>query len=139
MERTNIRHVDPNIFEEKIDFITIDVSFISLDLVIPVVKEIISKNNNKSEVVALIKPQFEADKKDVETGGVIKNKETHYKVLEKIIDLLKEHNLTLTGLTYSPIQGAEGNIEYLAYFKKGNNSFKFDYKKVIEDAFNNFA
>ncbi|MEG0615811.1 MAG: TlyA family RNA methyltransferase, partial [Oscillospiraceae bacterium] len=100
LEKTNIREVNDYIFDEKIDFITIDVSFISLKLVLPKVKEIL-KNG---EFVALIKPQFEAGKADVGKKGIVKSPKIHIKVLEEIVQLVGI-NFAVKALDFSPISG----------------------------------
>lgn len=115
MERTNIRYVTPEQIGELVDFASIDVSFISLKLVLPVAKKLTSENG---EIVALIKPQFEAGREQVGKKGVVRDIKVHYEVIKNTIDFAKEIELFPAGLSYSPIKGPEGNIEYLAYFKK---------------------
>lgn len=115
MERTNIRYVSPEDIGEAIDFISIDVSFISLRLVLPVAKELLADNG---EIVALIKPQFEAGREQVGKKGVVKDIKVHYEVIKNILDFARSIDLYVAGLSYSPIKGPEGNIEYLAYLKK---------------------
>jgi len=112
MERTNIRHVTPEMIGEMLDFVSIDVSFISLGLVLPVVRELISSNG---KVVALVKPQFEAGREKVGKKGVVKDPAVHLEVLEKFERNAKDSGFLLKQLTYSPIKGPEGNIEYLSY------------------------
>ena len=121
MEKTNIRFVTPDMIEDVIDFISIDVSFISLTLVLPVA---ISLLNDKKEMVMLIKPQFEAGKEKVGKKGVVKDPAVHEEVIKKIVDFVIENNLKIAGLTYSPVKGPEGNIEYLLYI---NNSCDIDF------------
>lgn len=115
MERTNIRYVTLKDIGERIDFASIDVSFISLKLVLPVAKELLSEDG---ELVALIKPQFEAGREQVGKKGVVKDINVHYEVIRKIIDFAVDIGFYAAGLSYSPIKGPEGNIEYLAYLKK---------------------
>ena len=115
MERTNIRYVKPEDIEDKIDFASIDVSFISLKLVLPVAKELTSDNG---EIVALIKPQFEAGREQVGKKGVVRDINVHYEVIKNVIAFAREIGLYPAGLSFSPIKGPEGNIEYLAYLKK---------------------
>ncbi|MDO5715054.1 MAG: TlyA family RNA methyltransferase [Tissierellia bacterium] len=112
MERTNIRHFDPSIITDKINFITIDVSFISLELVLPKARELLHENGH---LVALIKPQFEAGKGKVGKGGIVKDRRVHYEVLEKIFRLAKSLDFQVIDLTHSPITGTTGNIEFLIY------------------------
>ena len=115
MERTNIRYVTPEDIGEEIDFASVDVSFISLKLVLPVAKTLLADNG---EIVALIKPQFEAGREQVGKKGVVKDIKVHYEVIKKILDFARSIDLHVAGLSFSPIKGPEGNIEYLAYLKK---------------------
>lgn len=115
MERTNIRYVTPEDIGEEIDFASIDVSFISLTLVLPVAKNLLSSDG---EIVALIKPQFEAGREQVGKKGVVKDINVHYEVIKKVLDFSRSIDLHPAGLSFSPIKGPEGNIEYLAYLKK---------------------
>lgn len=115
MERTNIRYVTTEQIGEKIDFASIDVSFISLKLVLPVAKEL---TGDSGEIVALIKPQFEAGREQVGKKGVVRDINVHYEVIKNVINFAREIGLYPAGLSYSPIKGPEGNIEYLAYLKK---------------------
>lgn len=115
MERTNIRYVTPEEIGESIDFASIDVSFISLKLVLPVAKSLLSDDG---EIVALIKPQFEAGREQVGKKGVVKDIKVHHEVIKKILDFARSIGLYVAGLSFSPIKGPEGNIEYLAYLKK---------------------
>lgn len=117
MERTNIRYVTPEDIGEEIDFASVDVSFISLKLVLPVAKTLLADNG---EIVALIKPQFEAGREQVGKKGVVKDIKVHYEVIKKILDFARSIDLHVAGLSFSPIKGPEGNIEYLAYLKKPN-------------------
>lgn len=112
MERTNIRHLDD--LPDIVDIITIDVSFISLAIVIPSVKKFLK---NGGELVSLIKPQFEAGREKVGKNGVVRDKSVHIEVINKIIDVLKDLSFSVRGITFSPIKGPEGNIEYLIYAK----------------------
>ncbi len=126
MERTNIRNVSLDDIGEKIDFISIDVSFISLRLVLPVAKSLLKEDG---EVVALIKPQFEAGREKVGKKGIVREKNTHCEVIESVINFSRELGLGVSGLSYSPITGATGNIEFLIYLK--NNSEKTIENKEI--------
>ena len=118
MERTNIRYVTPDDIGEPVDFASIDVSFISLMKIMPATKELLS---DKGEVVALIKPQFEAGKEKVGKKGVVRDINVHKEVVKSIVDYLYSENLNVLSLSYSPIKGPEGNIEYLVYFTKDKN------------------
>lgn len=115
LERTNVRYITNEQIPEKTDFSSIDVSFISLCLVLPKVSELLKDNG---ECVCLIKPQFEAGREKVGKKGVVREKSTHIEVVEKIIDFAEDIGFTVKGLDYSPIKGPEGNIEYLLYLSK---------------------
>lgn len=115
MEKTNIRYVTPEDIGVALDFASIDVSFISLRTIMPTVKALLG---DKGEVVALIKPQFEAGRDKVGKKGVVRDKEVHLEVINTIINFLMENELNVLGLSYSPIKGPEGNREYLVYFTK---------------------
>lgn len=120
MERTNIRYVTPDdINGEYIDFASIDVSFISLRLVLPVAYNLLSENG---EIAALIKPQFEAGRSQVGKKGVVRDKRVHFEVIRSVLDFAAETGFEIHGLTFSPVKGPEGNIEYLAYLRKGDNN-----------------
>jgi 23S rRNA (cytidine1920-2'-O)/16S rRNA (cytidine1409-2'-O)-methyltransferase len=112
MERTNIRYVKPEYIGEMLDFASIDVSFISLKLVQPVVKTLL---HEKGEIIALIKPHFEAGRETVGKKGVVRDKGVHIEVIKSIIDFAITNGFAVKGLTFSPIKGPEGNIEYLVY------------------------
>lgn len=114
MERTNIRYVTPEDIGEKIDFASIDVSFISLRLVLPAAKALLAENG---EIAALIKPQFEAGREQVGKKGVVKDIGVHLEVVKNIVNFVKEIGMCPMGLSFSPIKGPEGNIEYLLYIK----------------------
>lgn len=120
MERTNIRYVTPDDIGMSLDFASIDVSFISLRLVLPVAFNLLGDNG---EVVALIKPQFEAGREQVGKKGVVRDIKVHYSVVKNITDFAENIGFFAEGLSYSPIKGPEGNIEYLIYLKKqGQNN-----------------
>jgi len=115
MERTNIRYVTRADVSDVIDFISIDVSFISLTKVLPVAVTLLSQ---EGELVCLIKPQFEAGREKVGKKGVVRDSEVHIEVIEKIISHAIMLGLHIINLDFSPIKGPEGNIEYLLYLKK---------------------
>lgn len=116
MEQTNFRYSKPDDFKEGVPaFATIDVSFISLGLIFPPLRAILKE---EGEVVALIKPQFEAERADVGEGGIIRDPIVYRKVLNKVLAEAWENSFHLLDLTISPITGSKGNIEFLAYFKK---------------------
>ena len=114
LEKTNIRYL-PQESAEKVDFISIDVSFISLIQVLPAAKAFLKAGG---EIAALIKPQFEAVKKALNKKGVVKDKKVHLEVVKTILSFAESVGLYAKGLTYSPVRGPEGNIEYLAIFSE---------------------
>jgi 23S rRNA (cytidine1920-2'-O)/16S rRNA (cytidine1409-2'-O)-methyltransferase len=118
LERTNIRYLTRDAFREIPDFATIDVSFISLDKVLPVLAGLMS---GEAAGVALIKPQFEAGREKVGKKGVVRDPQVHVEVIEKLVRLFLEQGWSVKGLDYSPIMGPEGNIEYLLYFQREDN------------------
>ncbi|MEQ8196801.1 MAG: TlyA family RNA methyltransferase [Clostridiaceae bacterium] len=115
MERTNIRYVTPEDLGEKADFASIDVSFISLKKIMPAV---ISLLKDDGAVIALIKPQFEAGRDKVGKKGVVREKSVHEEVILSIAEYLSNENLNILDLSFSPIKGPEGNMEFLIYFTK---------------------
>lgn len=112
MERTNIRYVTPEQLGEPLDLSVVDVSFISLKIVLPAIKNLLKPDG---QVLCLIKPQFEAGKEKVGKKGVVREPETHKEVLEGFISLAGELGFTILGLTHSPVKGPEGNIEFLGH------------------------
>jgi len=116
VERTNIRYVQPEQFEKPLQLAVIDVAFISLKLVLPVVSNLLVPNG---EIIALIKPNFEASREEVEPGGIITARDIHQRIISEISDFASEIGLCPIGVCESPIRGADsGNIEYLIYLKK---------------------
>lgn len=113
MERTNVRYVTPEQLGEPLDLSVVDVSFISLRIVLPVIKTFLKENTG--QVLCLIKPQFEAGKEKVGKKGVIRDPAVHKEVLDDFVALTKEINFKILGLTFSPVKGPEGNIEFLAH------------------------
>ncbi|CCO08928.1 TlyA family RNA methyltransferase [Desulforamulus hydrothermalis] len=116
LERTNIRYLEPRLLPEKPSFATIDVSFISLALVLPRVDLL---TEAQAAGIALIKPQFEAGKEKVGKKGVVRDPAVHVEVIHKILGVVTDLGWQVGGLDFSPIRGPEGNIEYLLYFLKG--------------------
>lgn len=112
MERTNIRYVTPEDLGEPLDLSVVDVSFISLRLVLPAVQKLLKPTG---QVLCLIKPQFEAGKDKVGKKGVVREKSTHVEVLEHFLELADELGFTVRNLTFSPVKGPEGNIEFLGH------------------------
>lgn len=134
MERTNIRHLTPEMLEERPALAVMDLSFISLKLVLPVVKQLLAP---EGEIVCLIKPQFEAGKEKVGKKGVVRDPGVHLEVIRSVIDHAESLGLVPLGLDYSPIRGPEGNIEYLAHFSLGGEGRGYaDPKSVVEASHN---
>ncbi len=130
LERTNVRYITAEQVPDKIDFASVDVSFISLCLVLPAAFPLLSDN---AECVCLIKPQFEAGREKVGKKGVVRDKAVHAEVIEKIYNFASEIGFSVLGLDFSPIKGPEGNIEYLIYLKKGGTeSVSADIKAIVE-------
>ncbi|MED3660774.1 TlyA family RNA methyltransferase [Ureibacillus sp. FSL K6-8385] len=140
MEKTNFRYSKPEDFTMGLpDFATIDVSFISLSLILPVLYNILLPGG---DVVALVKPQFEAGKEKVGKKGIVRDPKTHLEVLEKTARMAEETGFAVKNATYSPITGGEGNIEFLFHLVKpqeGQEVIPFtDFKKVVEQAHQEF-
>ncbi len=135
MDRTNARYIEPENFDDSIEFITCDASFISLRLILPVINKICALKNG--EAVVLIKPQFEAGRGKI-SKGVIRDKNIHAEVLEGVLKFIHDEiNFYVTGLTHSPIKGPEGNIEFLCRLSRENiNDFTPDIEKIINEAHN---
>ena len=112
MERTNIRYVTPEDLGEPLDLSVIDVSFISLKIVLPAIKALLKPTG---QVLCLIKPQFEAGKEKVGKKGVVREPEIHKEVLDAFVETVTELGFTILGLTFSPVKGPEGNIEFLGH------------------------
>lgn len=132
MERTNIRYVTPEQLGEPLDLSVVDVSFISLKIVLPAIKALLKENG---QVVCLIKPQFEAGKEKVGKKGVVREKSTHIEVLEAFLELAESLQFRVLGLTFSPVKGPEGNIEFLAHLQLGEgDTFAPDPAAIVEEA-----
>jgi 23S rRNA (cytidine1920-2'-O)/16S rRNA (cytidine1409-2'-O)-methyltransferase len=132
LEKTNARYLDKNIIPEQADIITADVSFISLTLALPAAIENLLKEGG--ELVALVKPQFEAGRSQVGKKGVVRDKAVHQQVLERICTACRRWGLSPSGLTHSPVTGPNGNIEYLLYALKNFAPLCFDIAAVVEAA-----
>jgi len=115
LEKTNIRYLERDAVHDEIDIATIDVSFISLLKVIPKAMDFLK---SQGEIIALIKPQFEAERKQIGKGGVVKDEVVRLEVVENIKSAFGKMGLTVLGTTTSPIKGPKGNVEYLIYLKK---------------------
>ena len=141
MEKTNIRYVTPEDLGEKIDFSSIDVSFISLTKVLLPIYNYLKEDG---QIVALIKPQFEAGREKVGKKGVVREKSTHYEVIELVLSYAVSIGFKVLNLDFSPIKGPEGNIEYLAHLQKTGevgtlDSVNIDWKQIVENAFETLA
>ena len=121
MEQFNFRYAEPDDFEATPNFASIDVSFISLDLILPALHRILAENG---QVVALVKPQFEAGREQIGKNGIIKDPKIHLAVLEKVAAFAGTHGFAVMGVDYSPIQGGHGNIEFLMYLEKKEEKTK---------------
>lgn len=115
LERTNFRYVTREQVPDAVDFSSVDVSFISLSLILPVLRELLTA---EGEAVCLIKPQFEAGKDKVGKNGVVRDRKVHAEVIEKVERLALENQFDILGIDFSPVKGPKGNIEYLIYLKK---------------------
>lgn len=128
MEGTNIRDLSKEDIDEEIEFISIDVSFISLKLVLPIANEFLIEDG---EIVALIKPQFEVGREKIGKKGIVKDKKLHKRVLESMVEFSTSLGFEVKNLTFSPIRGSKGNLEFLIYLKK-NNKKTFIQKDLID-------
>ncbi len=138
MEKTNIRYVTPEDIPDRIQFASIDVSFISLTKVLDPVKELLTEDG---QIVCLIKPQFEAGREKVGKKGVVREKSTHLEVIESVIAFAKSIGFGILNLEFSPIKGPEGNIEYLLYLQNhpelaDEKGVEIDPKTIVEEAHN---
>lgn len=131
MEKTNIRYVTEEDVPEKIGFSSIDVAFISLTKVLLPVRELLEE---KGQVVALVKPQFEAGREKVGKKGVVRDKKVHLEVVSRIMSYALEIGFRILELSFSPIKGPEGNIEYLLYLEKsqGQGEFQEEYQRMAK-------
>jgi 23S rRNA (cytidine1920-2'-O)/16S rRNA (cytidine1409-2'-O)-methyltransferase len=118
LERTNFRNVTEEQVPDKIDFFSIDVSFISLKILLPVARNLLK---DEGEAVCLIKPQFEAGRENVGKKGVVRDPEVHCSVVKMIIDFCLENGYSVLNLDFSPVKGPEGNIEYLIHIRKSDS------------------
>ena len=136
LERTNFRYVTHEQIPEQLDFASVDVSFISLTLILPVLRDLM-KNNG--EAVCLIKPQFEAGRENVGKKGVVRDKGVHIAVVEKITDFAVDSGYSVLGVDFSPVKGPEGNIEYLCYLRKSEaakNASQVSAESVVTASYN---
>lgn len=140
MEKTNIRYVTPEDIGEPVDFSSIDVSFISLLKVLTPIRDYLTEDG---EIVALIKPQFEAGREKVGKKGVVREKSTHLEVVEMVTSFAMSIGFQVKNLTFSPIRGPEGNIEYLVHLKKcgvpGDMDAGISIERTVDEAFEELA
>ncbi len=132
MERTNARYLTEETFEEHVSLCSVDVSFISLKLIFPAIAA-----SGIDEAVTLIKPQFEAGKDKVGKKGVVRDKDTHVEVIKNVFEYAKDNGYYPKGLSYSPIKGPEGNIEYIALYSKIDVGFDPDISKIVDESHEN--
>ncbi|MDM5331094.1 TlyA family RNA methyltransferase [Neobacillus sp. CF12] len=142
MERTNFRYVTPkDLAGEMPNFATIDVSFISLKLILPVLKTLLIPD---SDIVALVKPQFEAGREQVGKKGIVRDEKVHLQVVNKIVDFALDQGFNAVNLSFSPITGGDGNIEFLLHLKwigeqdKGQNLLPIEPSQIVKDSHQEF-
>ena len=137
MERTNIRYVTPEQLGEPLDLSVIDVSFIGLDIVLPTIKTLLKPTG---QVLCLIKPQFEAGKENVGKKGVVRDPKIHKMVLDHFVELVTGLGFKILGLTFSPVKGPEGNIEFLGHLSLDDvEGMMPDTQKVVDEAHKTLA
>lgn len=134
MERCNARNLSLDMFDERPDMATMDVSFISILLIMPVLKSILK---SEGKLMALIKPQFEAGKDQVGKNGVVRDKQVHKEVITKVIEGAKEYGLYCKALDFSPVKGPEGNIEFISLFDFVDGQIDIDVDTVVDKAHSN--
>lgn len=123
LERTNARYLTREQIPDEIYLSSVDVSFISLRIILPAIRPLLEENGF---VTALIKPQFEAGREKVGKKGVVRDKSVHVEVVNSICDFAVKNGFSVLGLTFSPVKGPEGNIEYLVYLQKSDCAYKAD-------------
>lgn len=136
LERTNFRYVTRETVPDDIDFASVDVSFISLKLIVPVMRELLKDGG---ESVCLIKPQFEAGRDKIGKKGVVRELSTHVEVVTAISEFVLENGFNILNLDFSPVKGPEGNIEYLIYIKKSDAPKSFlerSYEEIVTESHN---
>ncbi len=131
MERTNVRYITEEDILEPIDFFSVDVSFISLKLVLPVAYKLLKDNGYG---VCLIKPQFEAGREKVGKNGIVRDKAVHLEVINNVVKFTRKLGFSVLGMDFSPIKGPKGNIEYLMYVGKNGEENAIDFKSIVEDS-----
>lgn len=132
LERTNMRYVTDEQVPDKVEFFSADVAFISLRLILPAARAVSAEN---ATAVCLIKPQFEAGRENVGKNGVVRDKKVHISVVEGIVEWCLQNGFSVLGLSYSPIKGPQGNIEYLIYIERSDapeNRLSTTAEEVVE-------
>ncbi|MBR6336181.1 MAG: TlyA family RNA methyltransferase [Ruminococcus sp.] len=134
IEGVNARYIEPELFDNKLSLMTCDLSFISLRLVIGRLIPCLEENGR---IIALIKPQFEVGKAAIGKNGIVKDKKAHIRMLDELSAYMMQEGLVIKKLTYSPIKGGDGNIEYIALIERSNGSdiLPTDMKSVVDEAF----
>jgi len=137
MERTNVRYLTPEVIPEPLDFASIDVSFISLKLILPAIRSLLKESG---VVVCLVKPQFEAGKDQIGKKGVVRDPAVHLAVLEQFLQHAAESVFFVKDITFSPVRGPEGNIEYLGYLTRfPEPSYQGDLKALVQESHNSLG
>ena len=138
-ERTNARYLDENSFNRPVEFASVDVSFISLRLILPALTAV--RHKEGFEVAALIKPQFEAGREMVGKKGVVRDPKVHTQVIGAVINFAEDSGFGVLGLTFSPVKGPSGNIEYLAYLKHGAGKIRDQdmIRRVVDNSHNSLV
>lgn len=135
LEKTNLRYVTSELIPEILDLAVMDVSFISIKLVLPAVKQLLKEN---ADIICLIKPQFEAGREEVGKKGVVRDTKVHEAVIHSILDFAPSIGLSVHGLDFSPIKGPEGNIEYICHMRNSAEpSAEFDVASIVEASHQN--
>jgi len=130
MEKTNVRYLVPeDIGNETIEFASVDVSFIGLEKILPAARQVLGKG---ASMVCLIKPQFEANREDIGKKGVVRDPKVHIRVIRNTMEAVQKLGFQIKGLTYSPIRGPEGNIEYLIYLEKSDQESIVPFASDVE-------
>ena len=129
MEKTNIRYLDTSLIEEPVDLISVDVSFISLSHMLPVADKVLAEDG---QVVCLVKPQFEAGREQVGKGGIVRDPAVHAEVINKVIGYASESGLYPLALSWSPIKGTKGNIEYILLLSRKKCDNDIDVDEVVK-------
>ena len=130
LEKTNVRYVTPDLFDEKVGFASADLSFISLTKVLPAIYSYMA---DEAQAVVLVKPQFEAGREQVGKKGVVRDPQVHVQVIHSVAECARETGFHVRGLTYSPIRGPEGNIEYLLWLLKTAADHDDTYDAAVTD------